>query len=68
MIKNIPANKFLSFTRGDFDEWEFSGLEFSRGGGGGGDFTTTNKFINYFLKTLLSFYMMFFSQFPHYFQ
>ena len=67
MIKNIPANKFLSFTRGDFDEWEFSGLEFSRGGGGG-DFTTTNKFINYFLKTLLSFYMMFFSQFPHYFQ
>ena len=66
MIKNIPANKFLSLTRGDFDEWKFSGLEFSKEGGG--DFTRTNKFINYFLKTLLSFYMMFFSQFPHYFQ
>ena len=35
MIKNIPANKFLSLTRGDFDEWEFSGLEFSKEGGGG---------------------------------
>ena len=28
---------------------------------------SNNKYINYFLKTFLSFYMMFFSQFPHVF-
>ena len=57
MIKIISASKFLSLTWADFDGWQFSR----------GDFPRANKYINYFLKTLLSFYMMFFSQFPHVF-
>ena len=31
----------------------------------GGNLPRTNKYINYFLKVLLSFYVMLFSQFPH---
>ena len=62
MTKNISANKFLSLTRGDFDGWEFSEWEFSRG-----NFLGFNKYISYFLKTLLSFYKVFFWQFPHVF-
>ena len=62
MTKNISANKFLSLTRGDFDGWEFSEWEFSRG-----NFLGFNKYISYFLKTLLSFYKAFFLQFPHVF-
>ena len=60
MIKNISANKFLDLTRGDFDGWEFSDWEFSKD-----KFPKITKHKNYFLKTLLSFYMMFLSQFPH---
>ena len=43
------------------------GVNFLGGSFLGGNFPRTNKYINYFLKTLLSFYMMFFSQFPHVF-
>ena len=54
MIKNISENKFLSLSRGDFDAWEFPGESFP-----GANFPRTNKYINYFLKTLVFLYDVF---------